>query len=161
MERGYSMINDVYNSAIDTDIATGGVLSAFQDGVMYPSKLLTQSILGNSETGKQWIDFVESNFTLSGARRRREAMTTGDLEIGNGEPTKRLRISDDPSKSAPMVEREVDVNRKMKSRTGRIYQAPRAVLGLMKRGLGRIGDGASAAARLTHISNARARMSSY
>ena len=88
-------------------------------------------------------------------------MGNDDLAIEFGGPSKRLKISDDPSKSASMVEREVDANTKMKKRTGRIYQAPRGLLNVMKRGVGRIGDGASAAARLTGISKARARMSSY
>ena len=83
------------------------------------------------------------------------------LEAGDGAPTKRLKIEDAPNNSTNAVDREVDVNKKMKKRTGRIYQAPRGFANLVGRGLGKVGDGMSAAGRLMHISQARAKLSSY
>jgi hypothetical protein len=57
---------------------------------------------------------VESNFTLSGARRKREYNEALSKEIGNGEGTKRLKIEDTPTNTTTVAEREVNVNRKMK-----------------------------------------------
>ncbi len=44
-------------------------------------------MLGNSETGKSWIDFVKSNFTIGGMRTRRDVEDKLDNEaIEQGKP---------------------------------------------------------------------------
>lgn len=60
------MVTPIYNAVSNFDEATGGYLGAMQTAAFYPSKMLAEALIGNTELGRSWIDFQEENFTLAG-----------------------------------------------------------------------------------------------
>ena len=51
------MVTPIYSAVSNFDDATGGYLGAMQTAALYPSKLLAEALMGNTEMGRSWIDF--------------------------------------------------------------------------------------------------------
>lgn len=80
------IIGDLYKTMSDIDDATGGLLGQAQQAAFYPSKVIANAIIGNTEAGKDWLTFFDDNFTISGQKRARDALNSDNQlkEAGEG-----------------------------------------------------------------------------
>jgi len=44
---------------------------------MYPGKLFAEALIGNTQAGRNWIDYVDDTFTIAGQQRKRNATDRG------------------------------------------------------------------------------------
>ncbi len=73
----YQMGMMINEAGLGLDTMTGGVIGGLQAAALYPGKLFAQTLLGNSEAGKSWIDYVNDTYTIQGQQRKRAANARG------------------------------------------------------------------------------------